>query len=238
MKIQPDNLASTTEESRVAWEANAEFWDNYMGDESNFFHCDLLRPVTDKLLDAREGELILDIACGNGNYSAYLAERGVRVVAFDYSPRMVELAKRRRSVAYPTIEFHTCDATKSDEIISVVDGRGFDKAVANMALMDISDIEPLFRVLSNALKPQGSFVFSMHHPCFTAPNEDYLISQVHKGIAVEGQPMLQNYYHNPFSYIFNVAFKNGFVVDGFEEIPFEGESEPIIMVVRARNQTI
>lgn len=27
-----------------AWEANAEFWDDYMGDESNYFHRDLVRP--------------------------------------------------------------------------------------------------------------------------------------------------------------------------------------------------
>ena len=68
-----------------------------MGDESNFFHRDMVRPHTEELLDAKPQELILDIACGNGNFSECLAGRGVQVVAIDYSPKMIELAKKRRA---------------------------------------------------------------------------------------------------------------------------------------------
>jgi len=45
-----------------------------MGDESNQFHRELIRPYTEKLLDIKEGQTILDIACGNGNFSRRLAE--------------------------------------------------------------------------------------------------------------------------------------------------------------------
>ena len=34
-----------------AWEDNAKFWDDYMGDESNFFHRDMVRPSVEKFLD-------------------------------------------------------------------------------------------------------------------------------------------------------------------------------------------
>ena len=51
--------------------------------------------VTD-LLNPQPGDFVLDVACGNGNYAAYLAERGVDVLAFDFSPRMIELARRRQ----------------------------------------------------------------------------------------------------------------------------------------------
>ena len=38
-----------TEESKKIWEENAQFWDNAMGDESNEFHREVVRPkVTDK----------------------------------------------------------------------------------------------------------------------------------------------------------------------------------------------
>ena len=84
----------TWENGLSAWEANAAFWDDYMGDESNYFHRDLVRPSVEKLLDVQEGDVVLDIACGNGNFSKRLAENGARVVAFDYSPKMIELAKR------------------------------------------------------------------------------------------------------------------------------------------------
>ena len=32
-----------------AWEGNAEFWDNKMGDASNDFHRNLVRPHTEEL---------------------------------------------------------------------------------------------------------------------------------------------------------------------------------------------
>jgi 2-polyprenyl-3-methyl-5-hydroxy-6-metoxy-1,4-benzoquinol methylase len=82
------------EDSSKAWEANAQFWDNRMGDESNQFHREVIRPKVSELLDIKENDFILDIACGNGNYSAYIAERGADVVAFDYSTKVVALAER------------------------------------------------------------------------------------------------------------------------------------------------
>lgn len=229
-------MKETNQESKVAWEKNAQFWDEFMGDESNSFHRDLVRPFTEKLLNAKSGELILDIACGNGNFSEYLAMRGVNVVAFDYSTQMVELAKKRRANVAHKAEFKVCDATNYNELITLVDGRKLDKAVANMAIMDISDIEPLFEALSRLLKSGGIFVFSMHHPCFTYPNDNYLTVQTYKDVAVEGQPVLQNYYHRPMQEIFNIAFKNEFLLSGFHEIPFEESSEPIIMIIKIQKK--
>ena len=46
-----------------------------MGDESNDFHREVVRPKVTELLNPDPTDYILDIACGNGNYSAYLAEK-------------------------------------------------------------------------------------------------------------------------------------------------------------------
>ena len=94
-----------TEESKKIWEENAQFWDNAMGDESNEFHREVVRPKVTELLSPNPADYILDIACGNGNYSSYLAQRGASVVAFDYSKKMIELAKRRQSQYAKQIEF-------------------------------------------------------------------------------------------------------------------------------------
>ena len=225
-------MIETNPESKDAWDTNAEFWDTFMGDESNSFHRDIVRPHTEELLNITKGDVVLDIACGNGNYSERLALNGAEVVAFDYSSHMVELAKKRRVTTKDRVEFNLCDATNYDQLIALANGRKFDKAVANMAIMDISNIEPLFEALSIILKSGGVFVFSTHHPCFSAPNKEYLTEQMHKGVAIEGQPVLQNYYHRPMQQILNLAFQKGFYLDGFYEVPFEGELEPIIMVIR------
>ena len=219
-------------EDLAAWEANATFWDDYMGDESNFFHCDMVRPQTDNLLQPTANDLVLDIACGNGNYAAWLAARGVQVVAFDYSPTMVALARKRRAAYAEQINFQVCDATDYEALMALRQAKPFTKAVANMAIMDISDIEPLFSATYAMLAAGGSFVFSTHHACFTYPNEDYFTPAMHKGVAVEGQPQLQCYYHRSLQALLNLAFKVGFVLDGFHEIPFEHDATPIIMIVK------
>ncbi|ONI40605.1 methyltransferase [Candidatus Epulonipiscium fishelsonii] len=220
------------ENGLVAWELNAEFWDNYMGDESNYFHRDLVRPSVEKLMDINQNDFVLDIACGNGNYSERMAKQGAKVIAFDYSNKMIELAIKRRKDILDKVEFIVCDATKYDDVIKLKRDRLFTKAVANMAIMDISKIAPLFKAVYDMLEQEGIFVFATHHPCFTYENDDYFTSCINKGIAVKGQPSLQNYYHRSIADIFNVAFDTGFCIDGFYEIPFRDEKVPIIMIVR------
>ncbi len=227
-------MCNYNDSGKTAWEKNAEFWDNHMGDNSNSFHRELVRPHTEELLDIHSGDFVLDIACGNGNFSQRLAEFGAKVVAFDYSKNMIELAKKRRAAHLDSISFHVCDATDYHAVTALAGGAKFDKAVSNMAVMDIHSIDNLFRAVYDTLKDSGVFVFSTHHPCFTYPNDDYFTPCTHEGVAIEGQPVLQEYYHRSMQSILSTAFRAGFMLDGFYEMPFEGENVPIIMIVRLK----
>ncbi len=218
----------------AAWQANAEFWDSYMGDESNYFHCDIVRPNVERMLCINKQDFVLDIACGNGNFSEHMAKKGARVVAFDYSVNMIELAKKRRQDVLGMVDFCVCDATSYDQLIKLKADVPFSKAVCNMAVMDIADINPLFKAAYDMLSEDGIFVFATHHPCFTYENGDYFTSCINKGVAIEGQPVLQNYYHRSMQEIFNSAFSAGFFIDAFCEVPFNNEQTPIIMTVRLR----
>lgn len=220
-----------------AWETNAAFWDNYMGDASNYFHRDIVRPHVEELLEVKPGELILDIACGNGNFSQRLACQGASVVAFDFSPQMIQLAKQRRKDVLNHVAFHVCDATNYSQLLALQQQKPFDKAVSNMAIMDIANIEPLFAATSAMLREDGIFVFATHHPCFTFPSGDYFTSCTERGEAIAGQPVLQNYYHRSISDILNTAFAAGFILDGFFEVPFNEQKTPIVMTVRLRKKT-
>jgi hypothetical protein len=103
------------------------------------------------------------------------------------------------------------------------------------------EIEPLFRALRKLLKPNGVFVFSLMHPAFNNPSaallaEEWDDGELHtryavktsrymtqfesKGLALRNQPKPQLYFHRPIQDYLNVAFQNGFVLDGFEERAF------------------
>lgn len=224
------------ENGREAWEANAEFWDQSMGDASNDFHRNVVRPKVTELLAPTSEDYILDIACGNGNYSAYLAQRNVRVLAFDYSPRMVSLAKKRQAAYGDKIELCVADATDEESLRQLKRDRPFTKAVSNMAIMDIADVKPLFRCVNHLLAADGVFVFATQHPCFVTRTDRYMTPHSYLGVAIEGQPEEQPYYHRSMQDLFNLCFQNGFVIDGFYEQTYADQEIPEVIIVRARKQ--
>src|SRR5690242_9026564 len=122
-------------EVQAIWDQNAVFWDGRMG-EGNSFQNTLVGPSTDRLLNLHSGEEILDIACGNGVSSRRLAKAGAKVVAFDFSPQFIELAKGRDAGSANRVEYHVIDATDEEQMLALGTGR-FDAAICNMAIMDM-----------------------------------------------------------------------------------------------------
>ena len=228
-----DIMQYSKEESKAIWNQNAEFWDCAMGDESNDFHREVVRPKVTELLNPDSTDYILDIACGNGNYSAYLAEKAVSVLAFDYSEKMVELAKKRQKRYADHIEFCVADATNETSLMALKRNKPFTKAVSNMAIMDITNIKPLFTSVYKLLEDNGVFVFATQHPCFVTLTEKYMTPHSYYDIAIEGQPQKQCYYHRSLQDIFNLCFDTGFVIDGFYEECYFNKEIPDIIIVRA-----
>ncbi len=226
--------------SRKAWERNAEFWNERMG-EGNRWHKELVAPATWRLLDLKQGERVLDLACGNGLFARAMARKGARVVACDFSRGLIEVAKANPDPINRGIRYRVVDATSRRQMLSL--GRHcFDAAVCNMALMDMAEIGPLFGSLGDLLRKNGRFVFSVCHPCFNSSRagfyretvklrgrpakvsgvkvHGYLTSFRGKGEAILGQPVLQDYFERPLSILLGALFRAGFVVDGIEEPSF------------------
>ncbi len=218
------------QDSLAAWETNAEFWDSYMGNNSNRFHREVVKPRVTELLAIAPGDRVLEVACGNGNFAAGMAAAGARVTAVDYSPRMIELARRR----HPTdgVDFRVTDATDEDQLMALAEMGPFDKAVSNMAVMDMTDIAPLFRCVAQMLKPGGCFVFATQHPCFVTLTDRYLTPHAYMGEGIAGQPVEQCYYHRSLQDILNLCFRSGFVVDGCYEEAYGGKERPDVIILR------
>ena len=228
------------DEVRAAWETNARFWDERY-QEGNDFHLKLIAPATEALLGIGPGETVLDIACGNGTVSRRLAALGANVVAFDVSAPFIECALERTKENAERIDYRVLDATDADALRSLGEHR-FDAAVCTMALMDMSDIDPLAEALPALLKPGGRFVFSIMHPCFNQmgtrlalEEEDregeivrtpsirvvrYMTPFDAKGLGMVGQPVPHPYFHRPLQELLRPFLAQGFVLDGLEERAF------------------
>jgi 2-polyprenyl-3-methyl-5-hydroxy-6-metoxy-1,4-benzoquinol methylase len=165
MATPPSNadFPEHTDENRRIWDANARWWDDRIGD-GNDFQTLLIEPATERLLNVSAADTILDVACGAGRFTRRMAALGARVVAFDTSTEFIARA-RERTGSGASIEYHVLDAANADHLQSLAANR-FTKAVCTMALMDMPEIAPLFRALSQLLTTDGTFVFSVTHPCF------------------------------------------------------------------------
>ena len=236
------------------WNEIADDFDARVGDDGNDFHRELVRPATLRMLNPHFSERILDIACGNGVFSRNLAERGVKVVAFDYSPAMIAHAKKRCESYAEHITFSVADATNYGQLIALGDGTPFDKAVANMAVMGLPDLAPLFKAVFEMLQPNGVFVFSATHPCFQTPERrfsadggglittNYIRPQRYSYQILANKPKRAYHWHRSLQDLLKISFDAGFVLDGLEEPVFAKgrcthpiwESVPLPIVMRVR----
>lgn len=239
------DFSELNEDARGIWDANAEWWDDRIGD-GNAFQCELIEPATERLLGVKHGEVLLDIGCGAGRFARRMAELGGHVVAFDFSKQFIERAKERTPADMKNVEYHVIDATDKEQVLGL-GVNSFDGAVASMALMDIASIEPLMSALREMLKPGARFVFSVMHPCFQTAEitkfmeeveadgrvtlrsgvkvTKYLTPTAWKGLGIIGQPEEQYYFHRPLSVLFGACFREGFVMDGMEEPAFKEKSD-------------
>jgi 2-polyprenyl-3-methyl-5-hydroxy-6-metoxy-1,4-benzoquinol methylase len=236
--MTPKDLQIANEETRQAWKQNAAFWDQRMGEGNHFVEV-LIWPATERLLELKPGERVLDIACGNGLYARRLAAMGAEVVAFDFAEEMVVHARARTTEQ--AITYQVLDATDEAALLKLGQ-RQFDAALCQMALFDMAEIGPLMRALVQLLRPGGRFIFSVLHPCFNSPRvtlvaemEDrqgeivtdysvkvftYITPTVDRAVALRGQPQPQILFHRPLQVLLGAAFEAGFVLDGLEERAF------------------
>jgi len=99
---------------------------------------------------------VLDVACGTGNVSELVSERGCDVVGVDIAPGMIEAAKAKRS----RVEYIQADIAELDL------GRRFDLAISLFdSLNYITDVKHLARAIKRVgehVVEGGYFIFDIN----------------------------------------------------------------------------
>ena len=102
----------------------------------------------------------LDLACGTGRFSIYLAKKGWAVTGLDISGQMLSVARRRTKDAGLNIKFIRGDMVnlKADE--------GYDLATCFYDsinyILDETKLSKFFKRVKKALSPAGYFVFDIN----------------------------------------------------------------------------
>jgi SAM-dependent methyltransferase len=105
----------------------------------------------------------LDVGCGSGIFSAYLAKQGLQVVGIDRNPEAIAMARAAADREEVEVEFHQTDvlAFQPDEPVDLVFDRGC------LHGMNRSGVRAYRGQLLRWLAPGGDFVlsqFDKRHP--------------------------------------------------------------------------
>ncbi|MFF3915868.1 methyltransferase domain-containing protein [Streptomyces sp. NPDC001852] len=115
---------------------------------------------------------VLDVGCGPGTVTAYLAERGLDVAGVDLSPRMIENARR----LHPECRFSVASATDLDLDEASLGGVLGWWSLFNLPRNVLPQVLALF---ARALKPGGHFITATH-----VGDEDAVRTEAYGGVPV------------------------------------------------------
>ncbi len=185
------------------------------------------------------GQRVLDLACGYGTFSRYLARRQARVTGIDISAGLLARARQLEADQPLGIRYVRADATST----GWWDGVPYDGVLCNMALMDIDDLDGALSTVAAVLAPGGWFSFSVFHPCYPGgpegswsglpswpPEEGYAREGWWQtdGEGVRGRAGAN---HRMLSTYLNAVLRAGLVL---EELAERGSSVPVALIARCR----
>ncbi len=119
---------------------------------------DLDQKVTRDILAGQCFDSILEIGCGTGKNTDFLAEIGMNVHALDFSEGMV--AKAREKVQAGNVRFSMADLTKRWPC----ENADYQFIICNLVLEHIEDLSHIFSEAARTLQPNGRFFINELHP--------------------------------------------------------------------------
>jgi malonyl-CoA O-methyltransferase len=119
---------------------------------------DLDEKVTREKLANLRFQSILEIGCGTGKNTIFLAQLGERVHALDFSEGMIE--KAREKVTATKVRFEMADLTQKWNCVNAA----YDLVVCNLVLEHIQDLSHIFSEAARVLERGGKIFINELHP--------------------------------------------------------------------------
>jgi SAM-dependent methyltransferase len=158
----------------AAWDRNADLWIAQVRAGRDAFREIVNNPLfLDGFLPDLSGRTMLDLGCGEGRNTRLLARRGARMTGIDLSSRMIAAARDAEMAEPLGITYREGSFTRLEGIGDA----SFDAAISTMALMDGPDLEGAARAVHRVLRADGTFHFSVIHPCFWTRSSRWIKSE-------------------------------------------------------------
>ena len=142
----------------TSWGHVANWYHEHISESDDTYHEKVIKPNLLRVAGDVRGKHVLDLACGEGFFSRALAAGGAVVTGADIAPELIKIAQK---LGPADISYITAPA----ERLPLPDA-SFDLAVCVLALQNIKNLSGTLSQLSHLLKPGGTFIAVLNHPCF------------------------------------------------------------------------
>lgn len=140
-----------------SWDDGALDYLTEASEEADVFKRLVDTPSFLSLIGDVSGRKVLDIGCGNGDFSKKLGESGAHITGLDGSKNMIEAAKK----IYPQAEYVISDLM-NEELPFEKDS--FDVVTSKMMLMNVSSVKTVSQRVHKVLKAGGLYAIDVVHP--------------------------------------------------------------------------
>lgn len=231
-------MNNSPKQKNTSWGNVADWYHELLGEDKKTYQKEVILPNLLRIMDLKNGEIILDLACGTGYFSREFVRTGAGVSACDISPELISIAKENSP---EKINFFI----SSGDDLSAVKDKSVDKISIILAIQNIENINGVFKECARVLKNGGKLFIVMNHPAFRIPqrsswefsetgkiqyrrldgymSESKAEIEMHPGLKTEEKTIS---FHRPLQVYFKALRKFGFAVGGLEEWISNKKSQP------------
>ncbi|MEK7180443.1 MAG: class I SAM-dependent methyltransferase [Patescibacteria group bacterium] len=223
------------DKKETSWGNVADWYQDLLAGD-NTYQEEVILPNLLRVLELKDKEKILDLACGEGFFSRAFMKEGANVAASDISPELIAIAKSKSPSG---IDFRVASA----DALPFPD-RSFKKVTIVLALQNIENMSGTIAECSRVLSTNGELFIVLNHPAFRIPKHslwgkdeekkvqyrriDAYMSESKTEIGMnpgEDTKKTTISFHRPLQLYFKVLAKNNFTVSRLEEWVSHKKSE-------------
>lgn len=160
------NSHKLTAGNDTSWGTVAAWYNDHLEKTGDTYHEKVIYPNLLRILGDLKSKKVLDLACGQGQFSRIMREQGAYITGVDLGKELIALAEaNNKSVkemgTHKISYFHG----SADDLNMVKDGT-CDIVVCILALQNIEKLQKTIDEAKRVLTPSGSFIFVLNHPSF------------------------------------------------------------------------
>ncbi|MEK7646188.1 MAG: methyltransferase domain-containing protein [Patescibacteria group bacterium] len=146
----------------TSWGSVAGWYDDLLENGEGTYQKEVILPNLLRLVAPQKGDMIIEIACGQGYFARAFAEKGAEVTGADIAQELITFAQKNSPAS---IQYHATPADK----LGFAQNASFNKAVIVLALQNIERLQETLAEAARVLKPGARLHIVLNHPAFRIP---------------------------------------------------------------------